>query len=125
MGTPMAGSNGTVSADGSAVADVRNWSLDRTADNKTYASSDTGGWNRTSKGNRGATVTWDHYLDGGALDVGYEEGALIAFVGTAASGKTVTGNVRVDSIGQTIDIEGNELEAATVTATFDEEPLVV
>ena len=119
MGEPITGKDGDVQVGGVDVAHVRRFSISRSADNKSYKSSDTNGWTKTAEGNKLWTITIDVYAEGGTLVLGFDEGDLIEFKGITTAGKYIEGNVRVDSIEDEVQIEEAELVTATINGTGD------
>jgi len=113
---PITGLGGSVSIDGTTLDDIRNWRLNRGADVKLYSSSSTSGWEKNAKGVRRWSVTFEIFLNQGELALGFDEGDLVDFIGTTKTGKTCTGEARIESIEAGVDIEGAEFEGATVTA---------
>lgn len=120
MADPITGKDGKIMADSSAVEHVRNWSITKESDNKTYTSSSTSGWQKTAAGNKKWSGSFEIYLQNGAVDLAFDEGDLVAgeFY-TDAAVHYYAGNVRVDSIEVSTDIEGAELVPATVNFTGD------
>jgi|GEM_PF-6695831 len=119
MAEPITGLLGNVSVAGAALADVRNWKVDRKNPVKKYSSSTTAGYTKTAKGVNDYTLTFSIYLQDGELNIGFAEGDLIAFVGMSYTGKTLTCNARVNQISEAVDIEGANMEAADVTCDGD------
>lgn len=112
---PIVGSGGKVSVDSTELNDVRNWSVTRNCDIKKYVSSSTAGQTKTGIGPKDQEIKFELYIDQGEMDVGFNEGDLVTFIGYTASAKTYTQDVRVSSIEVGVDIEGAEFEGCTVT----------
>jgi hypothetical protein len=117
MSSPITGISGKVEVDSAEVADVRTWSMPRENDVKTYASSSTGGYEKTAAGNTRWTFTMSVYAPDGSLSIGFEVGDLVTVKGYTTTGKYFEGSVRVGSIEPQVDIEGAELVGCTVEGT--------
>ena len=111
---PISGNGGNVTAGGPDIVDVRTFSINRSADNKPYNSSDTAGQTHRVKGNKDWTVSISCYLDGGDFDLGFDEGDTVAFVGISVAGKQIAGDILIDTIEAEVDIEGGELVGCTI-----------
>lgn len=61
--TVESGKNGKITMGSSDFAEVRNWRFNKTANVKTYASSSTGGHQKTVKGQFAGTISADLLLD--------------------------------------------------------------
>jgi len=120
MSVPITGLSGSVEMD-SLLADVFSWSITRTSDNQTYASSSTAGWKKTLAGQKGWTLTMSVANPDGSLEFGFEIGDSVAFVGTSVTGKYASGTAVIDTIEPEVDIEGATVVRSTVTATGDGE----
>lgn len=116
---PITGTNGKVYVDDIEVADVRTWSAAFENDLKTYASSNTGGYEKTASGNIRWTFNMTLYSPDGSLDLGFDVGDLVTVKGCTTTGKHFEGDVRIASIEPEVDIEGAGLVACTVRGTGD------
>ncbi len=114
---PITGLSGKVNVNSSDSTDCRRWNVRREADIKAYSSSSTSGWERTAKGVKRWSGSFELYLDQGEQDLGFDEGDLVDFIGYSAEAKTLTGAVRIASIEVGVDIEGAEFEGVTVNFT--------
>lgn len=113
---PITGLSGSVSIESAVQDDIRNWRVTRAADVKVYSSSTTAGWEKNAKGVKRWSIVFELFLQQGELDLGFEIGALVDFIGTTITSKTLTGEVRIESIETGVDIEGAEFEGVTITA---------
>ncbi len=120
MGEVITGIGGDISLGASAVAHIRSFQYSKTADNLTYASSDTSGFKKTAEGQKGWAGSADIYLDG-VFPVFPVPGTKYAStVFTLKSGETVTGDIRVDAVNSIlVDIEGSGGASATIEFTGD------
>ena len=115
MSEPITGINGKVYADEAEVADVRSFAVPRESDVKSYASSSTGGYEKTAAGNIRWMFSMSLYLPDGSLSLGFDVGDLVVVKGYTTTGKYFEGSVRVRSIEPEVDIQGAELEVCTVS----------
>lgn len=120
MGTPKTAMAGKVEINSGAQGDVTAWSLEETADNKTFVSSSTGGWAQTAEGAKRWTGTLTILLDAAAfLAAPLVPGTLLTKLDlfTDASNHRY-GQARVDSVsGPEVDIDGSGMIAQTVNVT--------
>jgi hypothetical protein len=114
MSSPITGVNGKVCVGAAEVADVRGFSVPRESDVKSYASSSTGGYEKTVSGNRRWRFSMSLYCPDGSLSMGFEVGDLVTVKGYTTTGKYFEGQVRVRSIEPEVDIERGELIGCTV-----------
>ena len=114
MSSPIAGVSGKVYVGQTEIADVRSFSVPRESDVKSYASSSTGGFEKTAAGNRRWRFTMSLYCPDGSLSLGFEAGDLVTVKGHTTTDKYFEGQVRVRSIEPEVDIERGELVACTV-----------
>lgn len=99
----IGGKDGTVN-NGSAVGNVKNWSITHTSNNSAWGSSSTGGYKNRVPG----TKDWS-----GTITVARDVAAVIPFVVgntytlnlTENGTKFYTGNGIVDSVAETIDVD--------------------
>lgn len=108
---------------GASQAGILKWTLEESADNKTYVSSSTNGWAETAEGAKRWTSTMDILFEGGefpktqlaALDVG----TLLTSVELSVDGThSRSGSARIDSIGGIeVDVDGSGLVKATISVT--------
>lgn len=116
-GNPITGIGGDVSL-GSEVAHVRNWKVTREANNKTYASSDTEGWEETAEGIKKWSGSMEVFAPDGNMSIStWDEGDLLNAVLTVDANSTLSGSVRIDSIEVEVEIEGSELVGMVVNFT--------
>jgi len=118
----LTGINGKVSVGGSDIDDTRNWRASLKADNKPYASSSTAGYQKNKGGRKSGTVQFEIYMQSGSAVLDVVVGTLYDFIfysDTAVA--ALTCEARVDSIDVGADIEGAELEGATVNCTINGE----
>ena len=116
---PITGTNGKVYVDDAEVADVRTWLAAFENDVKTYASSSTGGYQKTAPGNTRWTFRMTLYKSDGSLDLGFDVGDLVTVKGYTTTGKYFEGDVRIASIEPEVDIEGAGLSGCVVNGTGD------
>ena len=121
----ITGIDGTLTKDGSEIADVRSFTVTRENEVKTYASSSTDGRQKTAKGISRWRLDAEIYLPGGDFDVGLTEGETYTLIGQTVSGKTFTGTARVRSIGEAIPIETADMLVASVSCEGDGEYTIV
>lgn len=116
MADVLTGIGGDISLGASAVAHIRNFTLNETADNLVYASSDTSGFKKTAEGQKGWGGSADIYLDGGVFPAFPVVGTKYAStVFTISAGNTVTGDIRVSAVNNiVVDIEGSAGSSATI-----------
>ncbi len=106
--TGMDGSVRMVAAGGAlaALASVRSFAVNVTADNKQYATSDTAGWKKSAEGKKSWNGTITIYLNDGTFPT-WESAQAVDVELTSATGKTGTGTGRIDSI-ENIDVNIEE-----------------
>lgn len=117
MGTPITAMAGKIETDAGVVGDVTAWSVEETADNKSFVSSSTGGWAQTAEGARRWTGTLTILLDAGAfLAAPLIPGTLIPTLKLyTTAGNFKSGSARVDSVsGPEVDIDGSGMISQTV-----------
>lgn len=112
---PISGIEGNLSLGGVTVANLRKWSIKKSAEVKKYASNDTAGTKKTLKGVKEWSGSADIYIEQGILPA-LEEGKLYAFSGTLKTGGTaVTGVVRISEVSIDTDIETGDPIGGTVS----------
>lgn len=121
MGTLVSGIDGDVSFDAAALDDVRNWSIEIEIDNDSHAHSDSSGWKVTTTGAKHwsgeFTVDADNGKVTSALWTAFNGGTAGTFSGTADTGVTYAGSIKLTGIsGVGADI--NTGEALTHTWSF-------
>jgi len=119
--TGIKGSVKMIAAGGvlAALASVRKFTVNKRADNKKYATSDTGGWKKSAEGNKSFDGSIDVYLNDGVWPTWYA-GQSVDFELTSNTGKTATGTARIDSIENLeIDIENSEMLSCTLVIDGD------
>jgi hypothetical protein len=112
---PISGIEGNLSLGGVTVANLRKWSIKKSAEIKKYASNDTAGAKKTLKGVKEWSGSADIYIEQGTLPA-LEEGKLYAFSGTLKTGGTaITGVVRISEVSIDTDIETGDPIGGTVS----------
>lgn len=118
---PMSGKLGTVKLDGSAVAEVRNWSYDRTGDAKAYGHSGTNGRTGRRLGREDITGTFEIFLEAApSMEIG-DEASLTLFHDQGGSA-VLTETVMITDISVNNDVDGAELASATVSFGLQADP---
>ena len=99
MGAQISGILGDVSLDGTAVENVTDWSIDSSIDEAAAAHSDSSGWKERTTGAKDWTGEFTMQADVGkvlaAAWTAYSAGTAVAFVGTATTAVTWSGNVKL------------------------------
>lgn len=119
MSAPITGKNGKLSLNSSQLADVQDWTVKRSSDVKSYASSSTSGFEKTLDGNHKWTLSAKVMAPDGSANPGVEVGDLVTFTGTIDSGKTITGSVRIASIDIDVNIGAADPVVLSVEAVGD------
>jgi len=110
----ISGKNGSVTKGGAAIAQVRSFSLEPTAELQAYNSSSTGGHTNRVAGNDDWTATVEVYADDGTVpDIVQGEAYDFEFL-VSATGTKYSGNALVAGTPIEVDIEG----AALVGVSF-------
>jgi len=99
MATQISGINCDVSFDGTALENVLSWSVDISIDEAAAAHSDSSGWKERTTGAKDWTGEFVVQADSGkttsALWTAFGAGTTGAFVGTADTAVTYTGNIKL------------------------------
>lgn len=120
MADAISGIGGDLDLGASAVAHIRGWQISKTADNQSYASSDTAGYKKTAEGQKSWAGSADIHLDGVFPAFPLVGTKYASTVFTLSSGNSVTGDVRIDAINNiVIDVEGSGMASATIEFTGD------
>ena len=114
MGTPVSGKLGKVSADAATLENLLRWSMTYEIDQHASPDSDSDGWDMNVGGIKrwsgSLTVKADEGQLIAALDTAMTDDVAVAFIGTAYTGKTYSGNIKLSNIA---DI-GADVQAGTV-----------
>jgi hypothetical protein len=101
--TRVNGTTGTASLDGTELSSVTAWSADLTSDIETGAHSGSSGWEEATptvkKWSGTMTIDADEGKMNSAAHTAWAAGTIVAFVGTATTGVTYTGNMYITSPG--------------------------
>lgn len=122
MAEPITGIGGDVTTTAGTIGHVRNWKVDREADNKAYASSDTAGWKKTAEGNKGWKGSMEVFAEAGALSVkatNWTEGKKVQLDLVVDATHKLSGQARIDTINADVNIEDSELVGMTINFTGD------
>lgn len=122
--TTVSGILGDLSVGGAALDEVRNWSVDITIDSAMHPDSDSGGWKTSTEGALAWTGRFTANCDSGkltsALWTAFIARTQLAFSGTATTGVTWTGSLKLTGVtGYTVDIESADPLSQTWTFNGD------
>ena len=109
------GKDMSVKVDGVALADVTEFQVNREAKIGEFATSSTGGYMETLKGNRRWTCQFNVGLPAGNHDIGSDEGDLITFTGISTTGQELEGSARVNTVNYTVAVDDENPILATVS----------
>ena len=113
MAEPITGVDGVLVADAGDMAHTRTWSLNRSADNQAYVSSDTDGATKRLKGNTDWSGSATFYLDDGS-DFTLDEGDTFDVELVKDASHKYAGPAIVDSIDIEVDVEANTIIGGTI-----------
>lgn len=115
MGTVLNAKGGKLEIGGVEVADIRNVSYSESSALAEYRSSSTNGRTGRTDGHHDGTLTFTHYPDGGTFSHTFTVGSSYTIEGFSATGKSISGTFRVESIEQDVPIEDGGNVGVTVT----------
>jgi len=116
--TVKSGKHGKIVIGASDLAEIRNWKFDKSANNKTYASSSTAGHQSTVDGNKSGSVSFDAILDpADPLEDRIKVGDQVTLELHYDDTRKWTVPVRIESMGDEVQIEEGEPPAVSVEAT--------
>ena len=110
---PITGLGGKVEMGAAEVADIKQWSLNRTNDAKAYTSSSTAGQTKRLKGNKDWSGSFTCLPALG--DVAFDEGDSIVVKLYVTATQFYTGTAIVTGISPTVNVANAEVQETAVT----------
>lgn len=119
MAGPASGKTGKAYYDSGGgeteILDVTNWNLNKSSDNKPYASSTTDGHRKRVAGHKDKSGSFEFYVtDGDPGNIPIAEGDAVTLALDTDTGKRETGPAIIDDIEIPADIEGGDPVKITV-----------
>ncbi len=115
----LTGTNGNVKFGGNDIVDVKRWEITREAEVKTFVSSDSGGYQKVVPGAKRWSGRFEMLLEDGSPNPGVEVGDSGAGLFYLDASHTLGGTIVIQSIEVSVDIDGSEIEGATVSFVGD------